>query len=141
MRTKDTTVAEYPLDLDDRAPEAASAHIATIVSLESDGPPLVDLGDGSPILPARLAVRATREQVETAIAERQATVVLFEGGDRARPLIVGFIETLEPLPQPAAPSSQEALPSVEVDVDGRRLRVTAQDEIVLQCGSASITLR
>ena len=27
------------------------------------------------------------------------------------------------------------------DVDGRRVKVTAQDEIVLQCGSASVTLR
>jgi uncharacterized protein (DUF2345 family) len=26
-------------------------------------------------------------------------------------------------------------------VDGKRVRVTAQDEIVLQCGSASVTLR
>jgi hypothetical protein len=33
------------------------------------------------------------------------------------------------------------MPVIEADVDGRRVRVTAQDEIVLQCGSASVTLR
>jgi hypothetical protein len=145
MRTKDTTVAEYPVDLDDRAPEATSAHVATIVSLEPDGTPLVDLGEGTASVPARWAVRATRERVETAIAERHETVVVFEDGDRCRPLIVGFIEPLEP--RPATPAGHggelpaEPMPAVEVDVDGRRLRVTARDEIVLQCGSASITLR
>ena len=33
------------------------------------------------------------------------------------------------------------MPFIEADVDGKRIRVTAQDEIVLQCGSASVTLR
>ena len=28
------------------------------------------------------------------------------------------------------------MPLIEADVDGKRIRVTAQDEIVLQCGSA-----
>jgi hypothetical protein len=30
---------------------------------------------------------------------------------------------------------------IEADVDGKRVRIVAQDEIVLQCGDASITLR
>ncbi len=32
-------------------------------------------------------------------------------------------------------------PVIEASVDGRRVRLTAQDEIVLECGAASITLR
>jgi hypothetical protein len=36
---------------------------------------------------------------------------------------------------------QNAPQVIEADVDGRRVRVIAQDEIVLQCGEASITLR
>jgi hypothetical protein len=48
-----------------------------------------------------------------------------------------------PEPSPAqASEAGDTLPQViEADVDGRRVRVVAQDEIVLQCGSASITLR
>jgi hypothetical protein len=61
-------------------------------------------------------------------------VVVFENGDRSRPIIIGFIESLQP--SPAQPAQV-----VEADVDGKRVRVTAQDEIVLQCGSASVTLR
>lgn len=29
----------------------------------------------------------------------------------------------------------------EADVDGARVRITARDEVVIQCGKASITLR
>jgi hypothetical protein len=168
MRTKETTVAVFPDQLAEPMPDPTSAHIGTIVSLAADGTLEVDLGGDTPVVPARLALRATRERIETAIAQRQQTVVLFENGDRSRPLIVGFIETLEPQP-PAAhpdvvvrhrnthsearaagdeglaravlPDTSEGMPVLEADVDGRRVRVTARDEIVLQCGSASVTLR
>jgi len=30
---------------------------------------------------------------------------------------------------------------IEADVDGRRVRIIAKDEIVLECGQASVTLR
>ena len=33
------------------------------------------------------------------------------------------------------------LSPIEIDVDGRRVKVVAQDELVLQCGKASITMR
>jgi len=38
-------------------------------------------------------------------------------------------------------ANETAAPIIEADVDGRRVRITARDEIVLQCGNASITLR
>lgn len=59
-------------------------------------------------------------------------------------VIVGLVEAPEPEPvaSAAAPAEQpEPMPVIEADVDGRRVRVTAQDEIVLECGKASITLR
>ena len=37
--------------------------------------------------------------------------------------------------------TQEADPVIEADIDGRRVRIVAKDEIVLECGNASITLR
>jgi len=59
------------------------------------------------------------------------------------------VVSLEPIPPEigaAAPSTTEPAPNqglavVEADVDGRRVRIVAQDEIVLECGQASITLR
>jgi hypothetical protein len=140
MRTNDTTVAVLPDRLSEALFDTPSAHIATIVSLSAEGAPEVRFGPGSPVVAARLAVPATRERIEAAIARGQQTVVLFENGNRSRPLVVGFIETLAPEPPAALPDDSERT-VVEADVDGKRVRVTAQDEIVLQCGSASVTLR
>lgn len=137
MRTRETAVAVFPVRRVEAAPEPGSAHIATIVSLTPDGTPQVHLDDDGPAVPARLAVRTTRTRIEQAIVARHQVVVVFEGGDRAKPLIVGFIEALD-RPQPDVPPGS---PVIEADVDGRRVRVTAQDEIVLECGSASVTLR
>ena len=139
MPIKDTTVAEYP-GLDERTPDSTSAQLVTVVSIRGDGLPLLDLGNGT-IVAARMAIRATRDRIDEAIARQHQAVVLFEDGDRARPIVVGFIEPVEPASHVALSEGRETMPTVEADVDGRRLRVTALDEIVLQCGRASITLR
>jgi Domain of unknown function (DUF6484) len=135
MRTKDTNVAVLPDHLSEARFDTASVQLATIVSVTDEGPQ-VQLDPGSPPVAARLAVAVTRERIDDAIAQCQQTVVLFENGDRTRPIIVGFIEAV---PSPVQPA--DAPPVIEADVDGKRVRVTAQDEIVLQCGTASVTLR
>jgi hypothetical protein len=134
MGTKDMTVAVLP-ERSTETFQAASVQLATIVAVTDEGPH-VQLDPGGPSVAARLAVPVTRDRLDLAIADCHQTVVLFENGDRARPIIVGFIEATATPVQPA-----ESRPVVEADVDGRRVRVTAQDEIVLQCGSASVTLR
>ncbi len=46
---------------------------------------------------------------------------------------------------PATPTQSPApdtdVQIIEADVDGRRVRIIAKDEIVLECGQASVTLR
>lgn len=118
------------------------AELATIRSVAPDGTPTLELGRAPHVAPGRFAVSTTRERVEAAIVLRQPVVVVFERGDRTRPIVVGFLESLAPTP-PVVPGDHRPSehPVVEADVDGRRVRVTAQDEIVLECGKASITLR
>jgi hypothetical protein len=63
-------------------------------------------------------------------------VLLFEDADQRhrRPIIVGCIQRSDPrtlLPQPG---------SVEVEADGERMILSANHELVLRCGKASITL-
>jgi hypothetical protein len=41
----------------------------------------------------------------------------------------------------APPPLDEPACVLEADVDGRRVKIVARDEIVLECGEASITLR
>jgi hypothetical protein len=55
-------------------------------------------------------------------------------------------DTPEPAPSapeaaPSAAPPDPALPVIDADIDGRRVRIVAQDEIVLECGQASVTLR
>ena len=57
--------------------------------------------------------------------------LLFEGGDPARPLVIGRL---------LRPSDPAPAPAVEVVRDGERLELSAEQEIVLRCGKASITL-
>jgi len=141
MRTKDTTLAVIPDRLSEAILDPTSAHITTIVSITDEGTPEVQVEpDGLPVA-ARLAVAVTRARIEAAIDHRQQAVVLFEHGDRSRPIIVGLIETLQPEPPAPPQEPAETMSVIEADVDGRRVRVTAQDEIVLECGPASVTLR
>ncbi|MEZ0206668.1 DUF6484 domain-containing protein [Ideonella sp.] len=61
-------------------------------------------------------------------------VVLFENGDVDRPIVVGVIggDALQQV---------QALPAAAlVEIDGERRVISAEREIVLRCGSASITL-
>jgi hypothetical protein len=55
-------------------------------------------------------------------------VLLFENGDPARPLVVGVVRP------------PEAAPVVPAQLDGERVVLSAEREIVLRCGEASITL-
>ena len=60
-------------------------------------------------------------------------LVICEEGDPTRPIVVGVI-------QGEAPVASTAAGPVSVEVDDDPLVVTAQRELVLRCGQASITL-
>ena len=64
----------------------------------------------------------------------RSVVLMFENGDPSRPIIMGMLRTARAWPLPDQPAT------VEVDVDGERMVVTAKEQLVLRCGKASITL-
>jgi hypothetical protein len=61
-------------------------------------------------------------------------VLMFEEGDPAKPIVVGVVRGSTGWPCQTRPDQ------VHVDADGSRLTVTARQELVLQCGEASIKL-
>jgi len=79
-------------------------------------------------------------------------VLLFENGDARLPIVVGLVAAdpgaslLSALLAPASgalapqPVTAPAAP-VEARVDGKRIVVEGQEEVVLKCGEASITLK
>lgn len=65
----------------------------------------------------------------------QQVVVLFENGDRERPIVIGVLHS----DRTVVP--QELMAAVDFSIDGERLIVSARRELVLQCGKSSITLQ
>jgi hypothetical protein len=61
-------------------------------------------------------------------------VLMFEGADLSRPIVMGVLREDEAWPLADRPGQ------VEVDADGERLIVSAKEQLVLRCGKASITL-
>lgn len=87
-------------------------------------------------LQARLGLQTNRRKIETAITTGQAALVVFENGERDRPIITALVE--DRLSAPA--ESDGNLLAVEADSDGRRVQITAKEEIILRCGKATLSL-
>ncbi len=102
--------------------------IGVLAGLDADGRPLVAF-PGSPSSECSTA-HATIRFGEHDIGHEVA--LLFENGDPTRPLIIGRIQ------HPGREGLQK--PPLTAELDGDRLQLSAEREIVLRCGKASITL-
>ncbi len=69
----------------------------------------------------------------------QEVALGFVNGDPALPVILGFIQKTGAQEQSTSTESP-AEESVNVQLDGERLTLSAKREIILQCGKSSITL-
>lgn len=84
-----------------------------------------------------LAAITTQDLGETENGHEVA--LSFVGGDPALPIILGLIQKPGEA-QSDAPKSHATDQKVDVEIDGDRLTLSADREIVLQCGKSSITL-
>jgi hypothetical protein len=104
--------------------------IGILVGLRDSVTPLV-VFPGNPAdesIAARSTCRLSREDIGCQVA------LLFEGGDPSHPLVIGRIQH----PERTAPTEEKN--AVSVTLDGEQLILSAEREIVLRCGKASITL-
>lgn len=105
--------------------------IGTLLEVDPVGRPTIAL----PGHPARLPVRARSVVTLARVHEGCQVAVLFEEGDASRPIVLGVIRgALD-----AVAGAVRSEPT-DVRVDGERLVLEAEHEIVLRCGKASITL-
>jgi hypothetical protein len=89
-----------------------------------EGGPLVEWAGAPGGVRARAMAVLESRHVDRDVA------LVFEARDPARPVVMGVIETFEP---PREAADEEPDP-------GRRVVVSADEELVLTCGKASITL-
>jgi hypothetical protein len=107
--------------------------IGMLCGFAPSGQPLVDYS-GNPA--GRLLEGRSLVPIEALDVNRPAAL-LFEQADLWRPVIVGLLQA----PVPASePGKVEKGGGAMVEVDGDRLVISADREIVLRCGEASLTL-
>jgi hypothetical protein len=131
MRRKEAQVAHlnpYALGREDLSRSAVTGRISAV---DDEGIVTVWISGQGP-RQARLAIPATLERIREAIEQQQAVLLLIDEAAPERPIIVGFVEDR------VRPADTQV---IEADVDGKRVRIEGKDEVVLECGSASITLR
>ena len=119
MYDEGETAVLTPPDASGRAARIDGVVIGTLAGFAEDGAPLVAFPGAAEPLPARTLAALGPAEVGAEVA------LMFEAGDPARPVVAGRL--LRPDP-------------VAVERDGERLELTAEREIVLRCGQASITL-
>jgi len=113
------------------APTLPGVVVGELVGLADDGrTPLVVF----PGQPGTAALRARSVVDLHGPHIGQAVVLMFDGGDTSRPLVMGVLRESQGWPAAEAPNQ------VQVDADGERLIVSAAEQLVLRCGKASITL-
>jgi len=129
-----------------RKPSAATPAVCLgrIVSVDACGVAGVEYSGSAGTIAARLAVASPESVMSPTMQVGQEVVLTFENGDPALPIILGFLQprpSAEAHSQEPAAGAGNAMQVFEADVDGKRVRIVAQEEIVLQCGDASVTLR
>lgn len=128
-------LAAHPHEGDAGASGAANvpgACLGLLQGFDAQGQALVrDTADlQAPAIPARTTVPLHADMIGDTL------VMVFEDGDRRRPIVLGVVQRMGCAP--AAPARVRN--PVSALVDDERILISAEREIVLQCGEASITL-
>lgn len=110
----------------------AGASTARFHGFDLDDQPVLAGVAGLPgeLIRARSTVALQRAQIGSTV------VVVFDQGDLRKPIVLGVIRDRLAAVETAPPSRD----TVSAQVDDDRLVLTAEREIVLRCGEASITL-
>lgn len=102
--------------------------VGMLLALEESQPMVAFSGAGRSMVKARTIIEIRSADIGSQV------LLSFEGGDAAKPIILGRVV----LPEDS--SAKSATPGVELDRDGETLVVTAKKKIVMRCGESSITL-
>ena len=105
--------------------------VGRLVGWADDGAPLVEFDGSAGGVAARALANLRRSLARGSGSPGLELLLAFDRERADRPIVVGIL----------GEGTQSASPAFEAVVDGKRVVIEGQDEIVLKCGQASITLR
>jgi len=111
--------------------------IGKFAGLNDTGAALVDFPNNPAehVLPALTTTPLSEDAIGRDVA------LMFEQGDLFKPIVIGLIQSPEKaLHEVVSASPIKKREPAHAEVDGERVTFTAEKEIVLRCGKASITL-
>lgn len=112
-----------------------SIAIGVVLNLQDGKPRVVFPGNRSDTaVPAISTIALERDDIGTEVA------LAFENGDPGKPVILGKILHPE---EPGEVTELVEVPDpagAEIEADGKRVELEAEEQIVLRCGKASITM-
>jgi hypothetical protein len=109
--------------------------IGRLTAFAPSGAPLVEVPD---YLNEPVPARATCALEEADLGREVA--LMFEGGKPHRPIVMGLLQAPRPRVEVTGTAKSGAANAVTAKRDAKRLVLEAEEEIVLKCGDASITL-
>lgn len=134
-----------PVESSDRAIEGV--HVGQIVRIDRDGRILVDYPQNSMgAIPARFTRAMDIESLVSAKDEGLQVLLVFEDNRPDRPIIIDVLSSLmDGISGSGTKSEQEDLvlgmdETQDITLNGKKIIFTGQEEIVLKCGKASITM-
>lgn len=117
--------------------------IGWVAGYQPDQGLLVDFpGNPGPPVAARTTLELDTRLAEEAAVRKAPIVLVFENGEPGQPIVMGWVKATTNLapPQALGPTFAKGLPG-EAFVDGRRIVINGEDEVLLRCGKASIELK
>jgi hypothetical protein len=136
---RDTKISRID-ELYETSSRLKSPCVGRIAASPGPGGLCVEYGGDGP-RPARLLEGIDRAALARKGSVGREVLLVFDGGDPEKPVIVGLLEDpLEALVRLEVSDEGREGPK-EILVDGDRLVVEAREEIVLRCGEGSIRIR
>jgi hypothetical protein len=142
----------YPLQTESLSgPQVEGVRVGRVLHIDDSGQPLVDFsGNRRGPLAARFTGSLDLALLREAAATGKEVLLAFENNDPTRPVIIDTLFSLldeVDLPDQTVEEDKDEEMELEpeeeltdVTVDGKRVTFHAEEEIVLRCGRASITL-
>lgn len=107
--------------------QSAGPRLATLERVDHDGGVWLRAGGAVPVQ-ARVLADLTVAQLQKAWHAGHPVLVLDEAADARLPVVIGVV------------ADRARRPAAMAVVDGKRVELTGEDEVVLRCGRASVTL-